>query len=206
MRRSAPAAALVAALAGLPGCGGTPAVDAISGARVATMAEQQLEATHAELATGTMTCPTLDFVVDASVRCLRVAELSGGRQIRVLGTVTVTSTRDGGRLHVKLDDTVSAFGVSGEHLADELRPRVRGEIGTPPDDVRCPWLPGRRGAVVRCSVGVRDVRLVTLVRVTGVDPASYRTRYRFSDPLFDRRVNPALPSLLRAIRRGGVGS
>ncbi|MFL6109619.1 MAG: hypothetical protein ACJ72L_21850 [Marmoricola sp.] len=206
MHRAVATAALCAAIVGVPGCGPAPSVDGIPGSRVATMAEYQLEAMHSDLATGTMTCPTLHFAVDASVRCVRVAELSGGRQIRVLGTVTVTSTRDGGKLHVRLDDDVEEFGISGEHLDNDLRARTQRVLGVAPDDVRCPYLLGRKGSAVRCTVTVGNHTLVAPVSVVRVEPTDYRTVYRFSTAVFDRRLNPALPSLLRAIRRGGVAS
>ncbi|MFL6022673.1 MAG: hypothetical protein ACJ72O_04975 [Marmoricola sp.] len=206
MQRLLVATASAAALAGLVACGTTDRVEAIPGARVATMAEHQLEAMHSELATGTMTCPRLEFALDASVRCVRLAELSGGRQIRVLGTVTVTSTKHGGRLHVRLDDDVSEFGVSGEELANDLRARSQRLLGTAPTDVSCPYLVGRTGAVVRCEVVVLQRTLIAPVRVVGVKAADYATDYRFSAEVFDKRLNPALPSLLREIRSGGLGS
>jgi len=206
MHRLATAVALVGAVVGLPGCGAAPSVDDIPGSRVATMAEYQLEAMHSGLATGTMTCPRLDFAVDASVRCVRTAELAGGRQIRVLGTVTVTSTRDGGRLHVRLDDKVSEYGVAGEYLENDLRARTQRVLGVAAEDISCPYLVGRRGASVRCQVTVLKRRLVAPVTVVRVVPAEYRTVYRFSAEVFDRRLNPGLPSLLRTIRRGGLGS
>ena len=170
------------------------------------MAEQQLEAMHSELATGTMTCPRLEVVMDASVRCVRVARLSGGRQIRVLGTVSVTSTRAGGRLHVRLDDEVAEFGVTGDELAKDLRARAQRVLRAAPERVSCPYLVGRPGAQVRCRVVVGEHTLVAPVQVVRVVPEDYRTLYRFSPAVFDRRLNPGLPSLLRAIRRGGVGS
>lgn len=193
-----------AAVAGLTGCGPADTVDHIPGGRVAAMAEQQLEAMHAELATGTMTCPDLDFVRDAEVRCVRTAQLSGGRQIRVLGTVTVTSTRDGGRLHVRLDDDVAEFGVAGEHLANELRVRAQQVLGVAPDDVACPYLAGRKGTAVRCKVVVGPHTLLAAVSVVRVRATDYRAVYRFAPTVFEARLNPGLPSLLREIRRGGV--
>lgn len=204
MHRLALPAALVAALAGLPACGAKASVDAIPGSRVGTMAEQQLEAMHSELATGTMTCPRLEFALDASVRCVRTAELSGGRQIQVKGTVTVTSTKGGGKLHVRLDDEVAGFGMAADHLEKDLRARTSKVLGVAPDDVSCPYLEGRTGVAVRCRVVVLAHHLLASVRVVAVDPTSYRTDYRFADGLFDPGLNPGLPSLLREVRSGGV--
>jgi len=170
------------------------------------MAERQLEAMHSQIATGTMTCPDLDFTVDASVECVRVAELSGGRQIRVVGTVTVTSTRDGGKLHVKLDDEVDGFSVTHEYLENDLRARSQVVLGVAPDDVRCPDLVGRTGYADRCRVDVGSHELIALVRVVRVVPREFRTIYRFDAGVFDPKLNPGLPSLLQKIRRGGVDS
>jgi hypothetical protein len=206
MHRLATTVACAAAVVGLSGCGPAPVVDSIPGSRVGALAEQQLEAMHADLATGTMTCPKLDFDVDASVRCTRVAQLSGGRQIQVLGTVTVTSTKHGGSLHVKLDDRVQEFGVASDQLENDLRARSQQILGVAPDKVSCPYLVGRNGATVRCNVTIRNRTLVAPVRVVRVVPTDYRTVYRFSAGVFDPVLNPALPSLLREIRRGGVGS
>ena len=74
------------------------------------------------------------------------------------------------------------------------------------EDISCPYLVGRRGASVRCQVTVLTRTLVAPVTVVRVVPTEYRTVYRFSPAVFDRRLNPGLPSLLRAIRRGGLGS
>ena len=79
-------------------------------------------------------------------------------------------------------------------------------LGVAPDGVSCPYLVGRTGAVVRCRATVLKTTLIAPVTVISVVPAQYRTVYRFSATVFDRRLNPALPSLLRAIRHGGVGS
>ena len=204
MHRLPVVVALLAATNGLAACGTALAIDEIPGDRVATMAEHQLEAMHSDLATGTMTCPRLDFAVDASVRCVRIAVLSDGRQIRVLGTVRVTSTRDGGRLHVRLDDKVSEFGVTGAQLGKDLRARSRRVLRVAPDQVTCPYLAGRAGTSVQCRVVVGRHTLVAKVRAVRVVPSQYRTVYRFSSAVFEARLNPGLPSLLREIRRGGV--
>src|SRR5215216_7526592 len=83
------------------GCGSDVTVlDEIDGEKVGTMAERELEAQNPRLAPGTLDCPDLDFETDASVQCLRTTELSAGRVVKVMGTVTVTSLSSGGRLHV----------------------------------------------------------------------------------------------------------
>jgi hypothetical protein len=209
MDRWAAAAVLAPGLAAglvLSGCGGNPSIDSIPGDRVATMADHQLEAMNSGLAPGKMTCPSLDFTVDASVRCVRIAELSDGRQIRVLGTVSVTSTRSGGRLHVELDDKVSEFGITAEHLERELTKRAQRVLGPKTGTVTCPYLSGAPGTSVQCQVSILDTYLLTRITVTGIDKRDYRTRYRFESPLFGPRLNPALPSLLRALGRDRLAS
>ena len=91
-------------------------IDVLPGERVGELAEKQLEAEHLEIAVGTVTCPDLDWKVNASVRCIKVSELSDGRRVKVPGTVTVTSTENWGRLHVALDDHAAEFGLDGDHV------------------------------------------------------------------------------------------
>ena len=168
-----------------------PEVTELDGARVGAMAEEQLESDHADLAVGRITCPDLVVEVGSAVRCVRVAELSGGRRIRVLGTVTVTSLADGVRLHVALDDRVAEFGVTGEHLADDLSARlVRHRAAAVA--VRCPYLRGATGTVVRCTVRTGGRTTSVEVVVTGVDPSAQSTRYRFDFSSVPRSVQRRL--------------
>jgi len=194
---------------GLSGCGGTPTIDSLAGAQVATMADHQLEAVHAKLAPGTMTCPDLDFTVDASVRCTRISELEGGVRVEVRGTVTVTSTREGGKLHVQMDKNNSKVWVTSEQLEGDLRGRVRKLVGVAPDKVSCPQLtsgPGFSGRAV-CAVVFGSTTLRAAATYAGegaaLPPAS-GPPYRFSAGLFAAELNPGLPSLLRTIRRDGL--
>ncbi len=165
----------------LTGCGSTTVhVDHLAGARVGVMAERQLEAMHPGMAPGELTCPTLRFRVGAQVRCVRVAELSGGRVVRMYGTVSVVSIRDGGDLHVAMDDAVAEFGVSADQLAADLSAIVEKRTSTAPTSVRCPYLAGLTGTAVRCTLVIGHVPAHATATVTGLDPASYRTSYRFS--------------------------
>lgn len=185
-----PLAWLAAGLLLLPGCAGqlaqntsppaTPELEKLGGAEVGRMAEQQLESLHPGMAPGAMTCPDLAFEVGAAVRCVQLAELSAGRRIRVLGTVSVTSTENGGSLHVKLDDAVVEFGVTGTYLARDLSMRTN-VAGRPSPRVRCPYLVGVVGTTVRCSVTLGEQRYAVRAEVTAVDPTTNSTTYRFDD-------------------------
>ena len=172
------------------GCGGTttPDIDSIAGSQVGAMAERQLETNHPGMAPGDLTCPDLEFEVGSSVRCERVAELSGGRRIRVLGTVTVTSTDEGGRLHVKLDDEVAEFGITGEALEEDLRPQAAARLKATPDEVACPYLTGVAGSKVRCRIEVDNEVVVVVAVITGLDPENNLTRYRFDWPRAKRSL------------------
>lgn len=168
-------AALVVGLA-LAGCGkDVPAVDVLDGAEVATMAERELMAENPRMAPGTLSCPDLEFEVGASVRCLRTTELSGGRVVKVAGRVEVTAVDAGGRLHVAMDESAAEFGLAGEQLAAELRPRFV-SAGSEPV-VECPYLRGAVGQRITCRIEVGDVRRELVVVVTAVDEATYDTDY-----------------------------
>lgn len=165
----------------LTGCGSTDLhIDHLAGSRVGVMAERQLEEMHPGMAPGELTCPTLRFRVGAAVRCVRVAELSGGRVVRMYGTVRVLSTRDGGDLHVAMDDHVAEFGVSADQLASDLSAVVAKRTKTVPTEVRCPYLDGSAGASVECTLLVGHVPARARATVTRVDPADFRTSYSFT--------------------------
>ncbi|MFL6154545.1 MAG: hypothetical protein ACJ72D_00520 [Marmoricola sp.] len=169
----------------LAGCGAAPAsvpapakIDAVPGKQVGAMAERQLEAEHPGMARGVLTCPDLAWRLRATVRCVQVAVLSGGRRLTIPGTVTVTSVRGGGRMHVRLDDEVAEYGITAEHLSADLRTRAAarwGRIGR----VRCPYLTGPVGTTVACRVTVRGKTRPVAVRVTGRDQARSATTYTF---------------------------
>lgn len=167
----------------LAGCGGAPEppleIDRLSGAEVGAMAERELEAAHPAMAPGIVTCPDLDWELDASVRCVQVAELSGGRQVTIGGTVTVTDVSGGGRLHVELDDTVAEFGITGAYLGSDLEARARDRLDPDPTSVRCPYLSGPVGTTVRCRVVHQGRTAVVLARVTALDPERHATSYVF---------------------------
>lgn len=168
----------------LSGCGSSAVhLDRLAGTRVGTMAERQLEVMHPAMAPGSLTCPTLDFRVGAEVRCFRTADLSGGREVRMLGTVRVTSLRNGGELHIRMDDDVTEFGVSAEQLQRDLAAAVARRTRRTPTKVTCPYLRGAVGRSVQCSLRFGTLPPVAAVAtVTGTDPTSYRTTYRFTVP------------------------
>lgn len=167
----------------LVGCGSNaetmPQIDFLSGTKVGAMAERELEAAHPAMAPGTVTCPDLDWELGASVRCVQVAELSGGRQVTIGGTVSVTEVTGGGRLHVELDDSVAEYGITGEHLATELAAQVRAWLRSTPTSVTCPYLSGPIGTTVRCRVVDRGRTRVVLARITALAPEQHATSYAF---------------------------
>ena len=144
---------LVAVLPG--GCGqgaGLPLPDHLAGHEVGAMAERELEAENPRIAPGRLACPDLELRTGASVRCLRTAELSEGRVVKVRGTVSVTSLAAGGRLHVSMDPGAEEFGMTGAQLAAELRRRYSGRPEDRPARVTCPYLRAEIGQRVICRV------------------------------------------------------
>jgi hypothetical protein len=169
----------------LAGCGSTarlvpePRLTSLPGLQVGTMAERQLEADHPGMAPGRLTCPDLAWKVGAMVRCIQVVVLSGGRQLRIPGTVAVTTTTGGGRLHVHLADEVSDYGVTAEHLAADLRDQASKRLRAAVRKVTCPYLGGPIGTTVRCVLRVHGATRVVLARITDRDPAHNATAYEF---------------------------
>jgi len=160
------------------GCGHRIALpDHVSGRRVGTMAERQLEAENPRLAPGTVACPDLPLRRGAAVRCVRTTRLSGGRVVKVAGTVAVTATTRGGRLHVAMDQHAEEFGVDPQELASELSGRYAARRGRVTEDVVCPYLRGTPGYAVTCRAKVDGTWHRLRVAVRRVDPARYRTTY-----------------------------
>ncbi len=174
----------------LAGCGSPSEppleIDRLPGAQVGEMAERELEAEYPAMAPGTVTCPDLDWELDASVRCVQVAELSEGRQVTIGGTVTVTDVTGGGRLHVELDDTVAEFGITGAYLGADLETRARARLDLDPTSVRCPYLSGPVGTTVRCRVVHQSRTEIVLARITALAPERHATSY-----VFDWKQSPA---------------
>ncbi|MCZ4500806.1 MAG: hypothetical protein JWQ74_3361 [Marmoricola sp.] len=171
----------------LAGCGdadvpatpvAVPTIDRLAGARVGAMAERELENAHPGMAAGHLTCPDLRWTVGAAVRCVQVAVLSAGRQVRIPGTVTVTDVAGGGRLHVRLDDRVAEYGVAASYLSSELTEVATRRLGVVPSKVRCPYLSGPVGTTVRCAVAAGREHVVR-ARVTSRDDASNATGFTF---------------------------
>jgi hypothetical protein len=156
----------------------------LRGTEVAAMAERRLEQENPGLARGSLTCPDLRWRVGASVRCRRTTELTGGRVVKVAGTVTVTSLAAGGRLHVAMDERAEEFGVAASRLSAEVRGLYRRRFRATPGSLVCPYLLGVVGTTVTCRVEVGGARRDVDVVVTRVDPAAYRTFYAM-------RVHPA---------------
>lgn len=149
----------------------------LPGQAVAAMAERQLEAENPRMATGHLKCPDLDLRVGATVRCLRTTSLSGGRIVKVAGTVRVTSVAGGGRLHVAMDEQAQEFGLTGEQVAAGAREQYADRHHLTPGTVECPYLRGVVGTVVACRIELSGARRLVDVVVTSVDPATYATRF-----------------------------
>jgi hypothetical protein len=169
------------------GCGRDVVVlDEIEGSKVAAMAERELEAQNPRLAPGTLSCPDLDFEVGSTVHCLRTTELSEGRVVKVRGTVEVTSRASGGRLHVAMDDDAQEFGLTGDQVAAALSQQSAKRFGGVPSHVDCPYLRGKVGTTITCSVDLGATRREVDAVVTAVDAEQYDTVY-----VFRRHVAPS---------------
>lgn len=172
----------------LSGCGdaeteqspvATPTLDHLPGAEVGAMAERELERAHPGMAPGRLSCPDLRWSVGSSVRCVQLATLSAGRQLRIPGTVRVTDLAGGGRLHVRLDDEVAEYGLAAEYLTSELIRAATRRFGAVPTTAGCPYLSGPVGTTVVCTLVTRDRPRTVRARVTARDDATNATEHVF---------------------------
>lgn len=168
---------LLPALVAGCGDGDPPLPERLAGRAVGTMAERQLETENPRMARGTTDCPDLALRVGATVRCLRTTELTGGRVVKVAGTVKVTSVAAGGRLHVAMDEEAAEFGLTGEQVAAGAREQYAARHHVTPGTVECPYLRGVVGTVITCRLEVSGRARLLDVAVASVDPATYTTRF-----------------------------
>lgn len=185
VRRSiASAALLLPAVLVLVGCGAHAEVSTkpkrLDGATIASRANAQLRLQNPHMASGDLTCADVKYDVGATSRCVRTVVLGDGRVVRIGATVTIDKVTGGGHFKIRVDDKPQEFGVTGQAVLADLAKQYAARYGGKRPTGTCPpYLAGKPGTSMVCSLDVADGKLAVRVTVTRVDPKNYATGYAF---------------------------
>jgi hypothetical protein len=170
----------------LTGCGADVEVstkpkqpEKLDGTTIASRANAQLEKENPSMVPGDLTCDDVDFEVGATSRCLRTVVLDDGRLVRIGATVTIDRTTGGGHFKILVDQKPQEFGLTGKAVLAELVKQYTARYGGSPTGSCPPYLAGKKGTTMTCTLGTSNGRLSVRVTVTSVDPRTYTTGYTF---------------------------
>jgi hypothetical protein len=152
----------------------------LDGATIASRANAQLEKENPTIVHGDLTCADVKYAVGANARCVRTVLLEDGRLVRIGATVTIDRVTSGGHFKIKIDDAAQEFGLTGKSvLADLVKQYVAKYGGKRPTGSCPPYLAGKVGTTMNCSLTFPDGKLAVRVTVTRVDPKNFATGYTF---------------------------
>jgi len=168
----------------LSGCGAHVEVSSkpksLDGATIASRANTQLEKENPHLTHGDLTCADVKYKVGATSRCTRTVVLDDGRLVRIGATVTIDKVTGGGHFKIKVDDEASEYGVTGKAVFADLAKQYAAKYGGKAPSGSCPpFLVGKVGATITCTLDIKEGKLRVQVKVSRVDPKSYSTEYLF---------------------------
>ena len=177
----------LALLMALTACGASVEVSSepdkpkqLDGATIASRANAQLGKENPSMVPGDLTCADVDYEVGASTRCVRTVVLDDGRLVRIGATVTIDKVTGGGHFNVQVDQKPQEFGVTGKAVLAELTKQYAAKYGGPPPTGTCPpYLAGKKGTTMSCTLDSSNGKLSVRVIVTNVDPETYTTGYTF---------------------------
>ena len=122
----------------------------------------------------------MKYKVGATSRCTRTVVLDDGRLVRIGATVTIDKVTGGGHFKIKVDDEASEFGVTGKAVFADLRSSTPPSTAASAPSGSCPpYLVGKVGATITCTLDIKEGKLRVQVKVSRVDPKSYSTEYLF---------------------------
>lgn len=175
---------LVALVVVLAGCGAEVKVntrpDKLKGATLASRANTQLEKQNPQMTHGELTCDDVKFKIGATSRCLRTVVLADGRLVRIGATVTIDGIKGSGHFKIKVDDAAREFGITGKAILDDLSKQYAAKLKTKAPTGSCPpYLAGKVGTEITCTLNVAEGKLPVVVKVTRVDPKTFATEYTF---------------------------
>jgi hypothetical protein len=152
----------------------------IDGETLASKANAQLQQQNPSLVRGDLTCADVKYDVGATSRCLRTVVLKDGRVVRIGATVTIDKVTSGGHYKIAVDDKPQEFGLSGAVVLAFIAKQYAAKYGGKVPTGSCPpYLAGKVGTTMRCSLTVPNGELGIQVTVTGVDPKNYGTGYTY---------------------------
>ncbi len=175
---------LVLVLLMVTGCGAEAGVSStpknLDGKTVATRANALLMKQNPQLAPGSLTCQKVRFKVGATSRCTRTVVFNDGRLVRSGATVTIDEVKDGGHLQVQVDDEPAEFGITGKAVFADLARQFAARYKVKPPTGACPpYLEGKVGTTITCSLETAEGKLGIEVKVTKVEPKTFETQYTF---------------------------
>lgn len=184
IRAGLPPVLLIAATVLVAGCGVEASVGKspkeLDGATLAARANTQLEKQNPKMAHGELTCPDVKYEVGATSRCVRTVVLEDGRLVRIGATVTIDKVTSGGHFKVQVADKADEFGVTGKAILADLSKQYAAKYGGKAPSGSCPpYLAGKVGTTMTCTLDTADGKLGIEVKVTKVDPKNYSTIYSF---------------------------
>jgi hypothetical protein len=184
MSRRGASALLVVVTALLAACGAEVHVGtrpkSLEGATIASRANAQLEKENPTLAHGDLTCADVKYAVGATSRCERTVVLKDGRVVHIGATVTIDRVTGGGHYKIKVDDTPEEFGLTGASVLAVLSKQYAAKYGGKAPTGSCPpYLAGKVGTTMTCTLTSRSGDLTVRVTVTRVDPRTFGTGYTY---------------------------
>jgi len=166
------------------GCGAEAGVSAtpknLDGKTVATRANALLMKQNPQLAPGSLTCQKVRFKVGATSRCTRTVVFNDGRLVRSGATVTIDEVKGGGHLQVQVDGEPAEFGITGKAVFADLARQFAARYKVKPPTGACPpYLKGKVGTTITCTLETAEGKLAIEVKVTKVEPKTFETQYSF---------------------------
>ena len=134
---------------------------------------------------GDLTCADVKYRVGATARCVRTVLLEDGRLVRIGATVTIDKVTGGGHYQVKIDDKAQEFGLAGAAVEANLSRQYAAKFGGKAPKGTCPpYLEGKVGTTMMCSLTFTDGKLALRVTVTERRPEDLRDRLHLQgDPV-----------------------
>jgi hypothetical protein len=151
----------------------------LDGATIASRANAQLEQDNPHIAPGELGCADVKYKVGATSRCTRTVVLDDGRLVRIGATVLIDKVTGGGHFKIQIDDAAQEFGVTGTSVLADLVKQYAAQHGGKPTGSCPPYLAGKVGTTMTCTLVTDTGKFRVLVKVSRVDPKTFATEYLF---------------------------